>query len=91
MCIDNYFDGIYVIIKYKVVASLMDREKEYRLTYYVALSQVIKFSNLEIKDIEGISKNRLYRKIHKHAKIEKHLIEEEGLREIEQYALKYFN
>ena len=68
----------------------MDREKEHRLTY-VVLSWVIKFSNLGIKDTEGISKNRLYRKIRKHSKMEKHLIEEERLREMEQHTLKYFN
>ena len=77
-------------ISNKVVVSLTDREKEHRLTY-VALSRVTKFSNLEIKDTEGISKNRLYRKIHMHPKIEKHLIEEERLCKMEQQTLKYFN
>ena len=76
--------------KNEVVISLMDREKEYGLTY-VALSLVTKFSNLGIKDIEGISKNRLCRKIHTHTKMEKRLIEEERLRKIEQHTLKYFN
>ena len=61
---DNYFDSTCVMIKHKVVLSLIDREKEHGLTYYVALIRVTKFSNLGIKDIEGISKNRLYRKIH---------------------------
>ena len=37
----------------------MDREKEHGLTYYVALSRVTKFSNLGIKDTEGISKNKI--------------------------------
>ena len=37
----------------------MDREKEHRLTYYVALSRVTKLLNLEIKDTEGISKNKI--------------------------------
>ena len=58
---------------------------------YVVLSRVTKFSNLGIKDTEGISKNRLCRKICKHPKIEKHLIEEKRLRGIEHYTLKYFN
>ena len=49
--------------------SLMDREIEYMLGYTV-LSRVIKFSNLGIKDTEGISKNRLCRKIRIHSKIE---------------------
>ena len=57
----------------------------------MALSRVTKFSNLGVKDTEGISKNRLYRKIREHPKMEKRLIEEERLREIEQHALKYFN
>ena len=63
---------------------------EHGLTY-VALSRVTKFSNLGIKDTEGISKNRLCRKIRKHPKMEKRLIEEERLREMEQHTLKYFN
>ena len=72
--------------------SLIDREKEHGLTYYIALSQVINFLNQGIKDTEGISKNRLYRKIiHKHPKIEKHLIKEKILHEIEEHTLKYFN
>ena len=79
-----------MIIKYKVVVSLIDREKEYRLKC-IALSWVTKFSNLGIKDTERISKNRLYRKIRKHPKMEKHLIDKERLREMEQYILKYFN
>ena len=57
----------------------------------MALSRVTKFSNLGIKDTEGISKNRLYRKIRKHPKMEKRLIKVERLREMEQDALKYFN
>ena len=48
----------------------MDREKEYKLIY-IALSRVTKFSNLGIEDTEGILKNRLYRKICNHLKIEK--------------------
>ena len=39
-------------IKYKVIVSLMDREKEDGLAYYVVLSWVTNFSNLGIKDIE---------------------------------------
>ena len=70
--------------------SLADREKEHRLTY-VTLSWVIKFSNLEIQDREGISENRLCRKIRVHSKMEKRLIEERGLCEMEQHTLKYFN
>ena len=50
MRMDNYFDSTYMIIKYKVAASSIDREKEYGLVYYAALNQVTKFSNLEIKD-----------------------------------------
>ena len=61
----------------------MGREKEYRLTYYIALSRSIKFLNLGIKDTEGIYKNRLFRKIHMYPKIEKYLIEEERLHKIE--------
>ena len=49
----------YVMIKHKVIVYLIDREKEHGLTYYIALSQVIKFSNLGIKDTEGISKNKI--------------------------------
>ena len=69
-------------IKNKVVVSLTDREKEHGLTY-VALSRVIKFLNLGIKDTEGISKNRLCRKIRIHLKMEKYLIEEKRLRKME--------
>ena len=79
-----------MVIKYKVIANLTDREKEYRLAY-VTLCRVTKFSNLGIKDTEGISKNRLCRKIHKHPKMEKRLIKEERLREMEQHTLKSFN
>ena len=79
-----------MIIIHKVVVSLMAREKEHRLTY-VALSRVTKFSNLGIKDTEGISKNRLCRKMRVHPKMEKRLIEEERLRKLEQQTLKYFN
>ena len=50
MYIDNYFDSTYITIKHKVVVSLIDGEKEHRLTYYVALSRVTKFSTLGIKD-----------------------------------------
>ena len=39
--------------------SLMDREKEDGLAYYIALSRVTKFLNLGIKDIERISKNKI--------------------------------
>ena len=59
MCMHNYFDSICIMIKHKVIMCLMDREKEYGLTYYVVLSQVIKFSNLRIKDTERISKNKI--------------------------------
>ena len=59
MCMHNYFDSTCMTIKHKVVIYLMDREREYGLTYYVASSQVTKFSNLEIKDTEGISKNKI--------------------------------
>ena len=57
----------------------------------MTLSWVTKFLNLGINDTEGISKNRLYRKIHMHPKMEKRLIEEERLREMKQYRLKHFN
>ena len=60
----------------------MDREKEQALTY-VVMSRVTKLLNLGIKDKKGISKNRLYRKIHKHTKMEKHLIKEKRLCEME--------
>ena len=80
---NDYFDSTYIAIKYKIAASLIDREKEHRLTYYIALSQVIKFSNLEIKGTEGISKNRLCGKIPKYSKIEKLFSEEERLCKIE--------
>ena len=52
----------------KVVVSLMNKEREYGLTH-IALSRVTKFSNLGIKDTEGISKNRLCRKICNHLKM----------------------
>ena len=52
----------------KVVVSLIDKEREYGLIH-VALSKVTKFSNLGIKDTEGISKNRLCRKTRNHPKI----------------------
>ena len=68
----------------------MDREKEHGLTY-VALSWGIKFLNLEIKDTEEISKNKLCRKIHLNPKIENRLIEEERLCKIEEYLRKYFS
>ena len=70
--------------------SLMDREKEHGLAC-VALSRVIKFLNLGIKDTEGICKNRLCRKIRAHCEIEKFLIEGERFRKMEQHTLKYFN
>ena len=57
----DYMEGSRYDDKNKVVVSLTDREKEHGLTY-VALSRVTKFSNLGIKDTEGISKNRLCRK-----------------------------
>ena len=74
----------------KVVVSLTDREREYGLLH-VTLSRVIKFTNLEIKDIEDSSKNRLCAKISKHSKISKYLEEENRLRYLEQITLKYFN
>ena len=43
-------------IRTKVVVCLMDKEREYEQTY-IALSRVTKFSNLGIKDMEGLSKN----------------------------------
>ena len=49
------------MILYKVIVSLMDKEKE-NSSIYVVLSWVTKFSNLRIKDIEGISMNRLHKK-----------------------------
>ena len=58
----NYFDSIYMTIKHKVAVYLMDREKEYRLTYYAVLGRVAKFSNLEIKDRERISENKINNK-----------------------------
>ena len=72
-----------MMIIHKVVVSLMAREKEYGLIY-IALSHVTKFSNLGIKDTEGILKNRLCRKIRIHPKMEKQLIEEERLYKLEQ-------
>ena len=50
---------------------------------YIALSRVSKVSNLGIKDTEGISKNRLYRKIFMYPKMEKRLIKEKRLCKIE--------
>ena len=81
---DNYFDSTCMIIKHKYIISLIDREKECGLTYYVALSWVTKFSNLGINDIEGTSKNRLCRKMRMHPKMEKCLIEEERLCKTQQ-------
>ena len=69
--------------------SLIDKEREYSLLH-VALSRVTKFTNLEIKDTEGLSKNRLCEKIHKHLKMSKYLEEENRLRHLEQITLKYF-
>ena len=46
-------------IKNKVATYLMGKEKEHGLAYYAALRQVTKFSNLEIKETEGISKNKI--------------------------------
>ena len=68
---DNYFDSACITIKHKVVVSLIDREKENELTYYVVLSRVTKFSNLGIKDKDGISKNRLCNKIRIYTNMEK--------------------
>ena len=56
----------------KVVVCLTDKECEHRQTY-IALSRVIKFSNLGIKDTEGLSKNRLCKKIRNHPKMKKRL------------------
>ena len=74
----------------KVVVSLMDKEREYRLIH-IALSKVTKFSNLGIKDTEGISKNRLCRKIRNYSKIKKQLLEEDRLRRSKEITLEYFN
>ena len=46
------------------------------MIYCVILSWGTKFSNLGIKDIEEISKNRVYKKIRMYPKIGKRLIEE---------------
>jgi hypothetical protein len=73
----------------KVVVSLTDKEREHGLTY-VALSRVTKFSNLGIKDTEGLSKHRLCTKIRKHPKMTKRLDEEKRLRQLEQMTLEYF-
>ena len=62
----------------KVVASLADIEIEYGLSR-IALSRVTKFTNLGIKDMEGLSKNRLCAKIRKHPKMSKRLEEENRL------------
>ena len=86
MHIDNYFNSsIYVIIKHEDIVNI-----KYNGSTYVVLNRVIKCPNLGIKDIEGISKNRIYIKIHMHPKIEKCLIEEERLYKVEQHTLKYF-
>ena len=77
-------------ISTKVVMSLTDKEREYNLTY-IALSRVTKFTNLGIKDMEGLSKNRLCTKIHKYPKIKKYLGDDNKLRHLEQLILKYFN
>ena len=74
----------------KVVVSLTSREKEHGLIY-VAFSRVTKFSNLGIKDSEGISKNRLCIKIRNHPKMNKRILEEERLKKLEEITLKYFN
>ena len=47
--------------------SLVDREREQGLLR-IALSRVTKITNLEIKDTEGLSKNRLCAKIRRHLK-----------------------
>ena len=87
MHIDNYFNSsIYVIIKHEDIVNI-----KYNGSTYVVLNRVIKCPNLGIKDIEGISKNRLCRKIHKHPRPKKRLIKEERLHKIEEYKLKYFN
>jgi len=74
----------------KVIVSLMDKEREYGQTY-VVLSRVTKFSNLGIKDTEGLSKNRLCKKIHNYPKMKKRLLEEERLKYLEEITLQYFN
>ena len=71
-----------MIIPTKVVVSLIDREREHGLSY-VVLSRVTKFTNLGIKDMKGLSKNRLCSKICKHPKISKYLEEEDRLRYLE--------
>ena len=74
--------GITILIK--VDMSLTDKEREYSLLH-VALSRVTKFTNLGIKDMEGLSKNRIC------TKIRKYLEEENRLWHLEQITLKYFN
>ena len=74
----------------KVVVSLTKREIEHGLTY-VALSRATKFTNIGIKDTEGLSKNRLCKQIRNHKKMSKRLQEEERLRALEKETLKYFN
>ena len=59
MCMHNYFDSACVAIKHKIATFLIGREKEHGLIYYIALSQVTKVLNLETKDTERISKNKI--------------------------------
>ena len=65
-----------------VVVSLTDREKEHGLSH-VVLSSVTKFTNLGIKYMEDLSKNRLCTKIYEHLKISKCLEEENRLCDLE--------
>ena len=51
----------------KVVVSLIDREREYSLLH-ISLSRVTKFSNLGIRDMEDLAKNRLCSKTQKYKK-----------------------
>ena len=74
----------------KAVTSLTDRKREHILLH-VALNRVTKFTNLVIKDTDGLSKNRLYSKTHKHLKMSKYLEEENRLRHLKELILKYYN
>ena len=58
--------------------SLVDREREHSLLR-ILLSRMTKITNLGIKDIEGLSKNRLCAKRYKYPKMSKYLEEENRL------------
>ena len=68
--------GITVLIK--AVVSLIDRKREYSLSH-ATLSRMTKITNLGIKDIKGLSKNRLCAKRYKYPKMSKYLEEENRL------------